>query len=226
MDKGNIANVLKQAELGLFRVNNQLKESIALSKEIEKILQSLALSEEAASRNKELEKEFEKQMHERKISEQSHALSKQLDMLRKNLQGLVPLEQKTTMFLEKFRTGRLYQFHDSKSALAFAKQILELFSIQRILFKPRFVGAINLEDITKELKLEKSGQALVLKPSQLKPLVNHLIAKKFTSNISLEASGIKLIWMDKKTIGLQAPAENLFRTDRLCDALSGKCIEH
>jgi len=225
LDKGKLSNLLKETEKGLFRVNKQLRETNRLAPEIEILLQNLTDAEQAASGIPETAKELRLLMQKTKVVGQSRELFNQIDVLGKNLSRLSESSQKVSAFVEMHRTSRLYSFDKSTAAVKFAKHLMEAFSLESILFKPRFMGTLDLSDVSQRLNLKKEGSGLLLNPKDLKPFVNFMAEKKFASNISLEASNLKMQWQDKKTIAVEAPVEKLFATDRLCDVLHGKCVE-
>ena len=225
MGKAKLANLVKETEKNLFRANRQLKEVSALPKEIEAIFENLALFEDAAAKNPSLAKELEAEIKNKKIVSQSRELFNNVEKLKKELDDFFENEARARLFIEKHRTERLYSFETGKAVVKFAKQAMESFSIKKAVFKPRFIGAIDIKKTANDLILKVEGNTLVLGPKNLKPFVEYLSSKGFASNISLECDGLKLIWHDKKTIAVNASQERLFRLDRLCDVLEGKCLE-
>ncbi len=225
MDKGKFVNLVKLTELGLFRANKQLQQLGAVSKEIEGLLQNICVIEQEAERSVILRKEFAEQMKRRQLVAQANLLFKQLEGLERKFEALSELQEKAMPFVERHRTARIHAFNDSVNAIKFARQLFEMFSIQEILFKPRFIGTIDLNEISEKLKLRKASSGLLLQPKDIKPFVKLFSAKRLASNICLKASGIKLQWQDRKTIAVEASAERLYRLGRLCNALQGKCLE-
>ena len=225
LGKGKLANLVKETEKNLFRANRQLKEVSALPKEIETIFENLALFEEASAKNPTLAKELEAEIKGRKIVSQSRELFNTVEKLKKELDESFENEARARLFIEKHRIERLYSFETGKAVTKFAKQAMESFSIQKAVFKPRFIGAIDIKKTADDLTLKTEGNTLILNPKNLKSFVEYLSSKGFASNISLDCDGLKLIWHDKKTISVNASQERLFRLDRLCDVLEGRCLE-
>ncbi len=225
LGKAKLANLVKETEKNLFRANRQLKEASDLPKEIESIFENLALFEEASAKTQSLAKEFEKELKGKKIVGQARLLFSNLEKLKKGIDGFFENEARARLFIEKHRTERLYSFETGKAATKFAKQAMESFSIQKAVFKPRFIGTIDIEKTANALKLKAEGNGIVLKPKNLKAFVEYMSSKRLASNISLECDGLKLVWHDKKTLAVDAPQERLFRLDRLCEVLEGKSIE-
>jgi len=225
LGKGKLANLVKETEKSLFRANRQLKDVSGLPKEIESIFENLALFEEASAKTPSLAKELEAELKGKKIVGQARVLFENLEKLKKGLDESFENEARARLFIEKHRTERLYSFETGKAATKFAKQAMESFSIPKAVFRPRFIGTLDLEKTAETLNLKAEGNSLVLKPKDLKVFVEHLSSKRLASNISLECDGLKLVWHDKKTIDVNASQERLFRLDRLCEVLEGKCIE-
>jgi len=225
MDTGKFVNLVKETELGLFRANKQLRELSKVSKGIEAVLANLLLIEHSAERDAKLRKELVEQLKQRKLVSQSTELFKQLALLGKNVGMLSEIMEKARPFVERHRTSRLYSFDSSADAVKFARQLFEMFSCEKIVFKPRFIGPLEFHEIALKLKLENADPGLFLQPKDIKLFVKAMSEKKFVSNISLEAAGLKLIWQDKKTIVVESSSEKLGRLDRLCEALDGKCFE-
>ena len=223
--KAKLSNLVKETEKNLFRANRQLKEVSTLPKEVETIFENLALFEEASAKNSSLAKELETEIKNKKIVGQSRALFNNVEKLKKELDEFFENETRARLFIEKYRTERLYSFETGKATIKFAKQAMESFSLKKAVFKPRFIGAIDIKKTADDLTLKAEGNSLVLSPKNLKPFVEYLSSKGFASNISLDCDGLKLIWHDKKTISVNASQEKLFRLDCLCDVLEGKCLE-
>ena len=225
MDKGKLTNLIKETEKGLFRANKHLKAVDKLALEIGLLLQNLAVAEESSKRTPALAAELRKQMRENQVVGQSNELFALLEKLRRELNTLSESEERARRFVEMHRTKRVYAFADGKATVRFARQFLELFSLNNVLFRPRFIGTIDLSELANKLRLRKEGNGLLLQPKDLRPFVKHLSDKRFASNISLEAGGIRLVWQDRKSIVVEASVEKLYRLDRLCEALQGKCLE-
>ena len=224
MDKGKLSNLVKETEKALFKANNELKSLENVPKNVATIFQNVSLIERASGDNV-LSKEVPKHLKERKIVHQSHELFKRLEKLRRDLDNLVELEEKARFFVERNRTARRYEFDDLSSAIKFARQTIEIFSLKGLLFKPRYMGTVNLDDLSKDLSLKRVDKGLLLLDSDIKPFVKFLSEKKFVSNISLEAQDLRLVWQDNRTIAVDASSEKLYRLDRICDVLHGKCLE-
>jgi len=225
VDRGKFVNLVKETELGLFRANRQAKELGRLPLETEGLLNNVLAIEDAVDRFPKLAAVLSEQLKQRQLVGQANSLFKQLDSLEKGLRGLSGLRERAAPFVESHRTRRFYAFSESGNAVKFARQVFEMFLVQEILFKPRFIGPIDFDKMAAGLKLRKSGNGLVLQPKDLKPFVNAMAEEKFFSNICLEAEGLKLVWQDRKTIVVEANSEKLFRLDRLCTGLDGKCLE-
>jgi hypothetical protein len=225
MDKGKFVNLVKETELGLYRANKQAKELGKLPEETERLLKNILAIEQAVERSSKLGQELSEQLKQRQVVGQANELFKQLDSIEKDLKNLLELRERAAPFVESHRTRRLYAFGEGANATNFARRLFEMFSVQEILFKPRFIGAIDFNKMAADLKLKKSDKGLILQPKDLKPFVKAMAEKKFSSNISLEAQGLKLVWQDRKTIAVEADSEKLFRLDRLCNELEGKCLE-
>lgn len=225
MEKGNLANLVKEIERDLFRANKELEELSKSAKKAEAVLEKISFAEHSIEKKVALSKELEKTMSEGKVIAQANQLFKNLEILRKDLEKLPGLEEKARLFVERFRTTRLYSFEHSSSATNFTKQAFEIFSLQEILFKPRFIGPLNISDMAERLKVKKVKEGLLLQPNDLEAFVGYLLEKRFASNISLEADGLKLVWHDRKTIDVFASSEKLYRLNRLCVSLEGKCLE-
>ncbi len=225
MDKGKFVNLVKETELGLYRANRQAKELGKLPLETERLLKNIIAMEHAVERFPKLEKELLEQLKQRQVVGQANELFKQIDLVEKGLKNLSELRERVAPFVESHRTRRIYAFGDGANAAKFARQLFEMFSVQEILFKPRFIGPIDFNKMASDLKLKKSDKGIALQPKDLKPFINAMAEKKFSSNISLEGSGLKLVWQDRKTIAVEANSEKLFRLDRLCNELLGKCLE-
>ena len=225
LGKGKLANLVKETEKNLFRANRQLKEVSELPKEIELIFENLALFEEASAKNQSLAKELEAEIKSKKIVTQSRELFNNVEKLKKEFDEFFENETRARLFIEKHRTERLYSFETGVAATKFVKQAMESFSLKTAMFKPRFIGAIDIKKTADDLTLKAEGNTLILNPKNLKPFVEYLSSKGFASNISLECDGLKFIWRDKNTILITASQERLFRLDRLCDVLEGKCLE-
>ena len=225
MDKGKFVNLVKETELGLFRANKQAKELGKLSDGTAGLLNNLLAIAQAVERFPKLEQELSEQLKQRRLVGQARELFGQIDLIENGLKNLSGLRERAAPFVESHRTGRVYSFKDSISAIKFAKQAMEVFSVQSVLFKPRFLATINLDEVAGTLKLKSSGPGLVLQPKDIKAFVKHMSLKRLASNISLEAAGLKLVWHDKRTVAVEASSERLYRMDRLCDVFEGKCIE-
>ena len=63
-----------------------------------------------------------------------------VEKLKKGLGEFFEKEARARLFIEKHRTERLYSFETGKAATKFAKQAMESFSIQKAVFRPRFIG--------------------------------------------------------------------------------------
>jgi len=225
MDKGKLVNLVKETEKGLFRANKDLAEANRLSAKIARLFKNLALAEAAAQRTPALAKELKEQIKASRIVGQGNELFKGLEILRKGLEELSAREERARAFVESYRTERLYSFENSRASSKFARQALELFSVKEAFFRPRFIGTIDLSDLAARLNAGKQSGGLVLQPRDIKALVALLSEKRLASQISLETNGLKLAWQDKKTISVDASAEKLYRLDRLCDVMQGKCLE-
>lgn len=223
-DKGKLANLVKETEKALFKVNRELKSFEGIPDDAGLVFQNV-VSLERASGDKILSKELSKHLREQKIISQCHELFKRLESLRRGLDSLVELEEKARFFVERNRTARLYEFEGVDSAIKFARQALEVFSAKDFLFKPRYVGTVNLGDLSKDLQVKLSKGGLLLQDKDVKPFVKAMSEKKFASNISFETSDLKLVWQDKRTISVDASSDKLYRLDRICDVLHGKCLE-
>lgn len=223
-EKNKLAGLVRATEKSLFRVNADLKSFEKTLGEIGLAFGNIALLD-SASRDKVLSKELPKHLKERKILGQSHDIFNRLESVRKALDGLVEAEEKARFFVERHRTARLYEFQDVDSAIKFARQALEVLSSDCFLFRPRFIGTVSLDDLSRDFNLKKSDGGLLLSGPDLKPFVRAMSEKKFASNISLEAKGLRLVWQDKRTIAVEASSESLYRLDRVCDVLHGKCLE-
>ncbi len=225
LGKGKLANLVKETEKNLFRANRQLKDVSTLPKEIKLIFENLALFEESSAKNPSLAKELETEIKGKKIVGQARELFNNVEKLKKELDEFFENETRARLFIEKHRTERLYSFETGTAATKFVKQAMESFSLKTAVFKPRFIGAIDIKKTADVLTLKSERNSLVLNPKNLKPFVEYLSSKGFASNISLDCDGLKFIWRDKKTISVTSSQERLFRLDRLCDVLEGKCLE-
>ncbi len=225
LEEARLSNLVKKTERNLFLANKNLKSFEEILEKTASVFQNIALIEETSEKTPALSKSLGVQMRERKFVGQSRELFKALEKARKDLDSLIVLEDRAKFFVERFRTTRMYSFSTSAGAIKFAKQLMELFSIESMLFRPRFIGPLDLNELSENLKLKKSGDGLLLQAKNLKQLVTVLNSKKLASNISLESDGLKLVWHDRKTIAVDSSSERLYRLDRLCDVLQGQCLE-
>ena len=160
-EKIQLKNALKKAENNLYKITKELKETESLYLNLKETYDALSLMEKITEENPALTPIASKEIKEKKLVSLYKQMEEELTALKERINSFEDKAMRTKLFLENFRTTRIYEFKNTESMTEFIKQAYPLFSISRVLFKPEFVGTVNLEEIAGELKEEAKGNQIL-----------------------------------------------------------------
>jgi len=221
-EKIQLNSALKKAEANLYKVSKQFEAAEELNKLIKETYDNLLAIEKLTEENPSLNSIASKEIKEKKLVSLHKKMEEDLLVLKEKVNSFDDKATRTKLFLESFRTNRIYEFKEEESMAEFVKQAYPLFSISRISFKPEFVGTVNLEEIAEELKEEPKGNQLLNMPvEKISKLMEIIENKKLFKNARIENDLLKIVLKGEKTISVDSDNTRIRRLDRLCKQYDG-----
>ncbi|MEW6295143.1 MAG: hypothetical protein AB1467_02490 [Candidatus Diapherotrites archaeon] len=224
-NKTKAINEVKQLELELHRVLNAFGAAEELNRNLSSLYEKMLSLEKSAEDNPALSKVLIKEINERKIlslyKKLESSYSKIMDSMKANDEKAL----RANLFIENFRNSRNYLFKNLDHSIDFIEAALPLFSINSISFKPEFVGVIKLEDIAREVGLDKSAQSILVPQAKVRQLFNYLDSKTNQRNFRLESEVLKITMRSEKELQIEADNAVIRRLDRLAKQMDGNYSE-
>ena len=119
-------------------------------------------------------------------------------------------------FLSWFKEKQDYKFDSEQSALAFVENVCKLYDCDTLLFRPEFLGTVDIKRISHETNLLiKANIYLSAPPEALPALVARLAGENLAKNYFLEIGDIKFHFKNSRELHIDAPTAKQRRIGRL-----------
>lgn len=221
-----LAKRLSELALELHKSNVQLQEMQVFVAAVPKTVSKLHDSVEKAALQPEQKDWLEKELQQQRLLESFAVLQGHVHRLKQLVSDLEEPLLQESLFLEKHRAYRFYQFVSQDQSLRFLLELADLYSIQQFVFKPEFMGLVNFAPLKRELNLAMHDNAsFVVLPNQLEFVFGFLAANQFSKNFVLSADSVKLVFQSPLLVKVEAANLVLQRLDRMAIAAEGKVLE-
>ncbi len=225
-EKAQLRETIKKTESNLYKLSKQFEETEKLNSNLKETYDSILLMEKITEENPVLTAIATKEIKEKKLVSLFKQMEEKLALTKQKINSFDDNSTRAKLFLENFRTTRIYEFNDSESMENFVKQSYPLFSISRVLFKPEFVGTIKLESIAEELNEKAQGNQMISISTEKLPKLMEIIEKKdLFKNARIENELLKTVIKGQTTILVDSDNARIRRLDRLCKQFDGKWKE-
>lgn len=225
-DKVIVRERVKTIEKEIHKTNNLLNELTGLEGSLGSIYKDLLSIEELTEENPLASSVFRELLKEQKLIGLYKRLDLNLTKLKQLMQKYEEPSVRSNLFLENFRNYRSYVFPTVDSAKNFAEQMFSLFSVTEVSFKPEFIGTINLDQISQELKVQrKDAASLIIPVAKIADLIKLLNSIGTYKSFKLETGLEKLVWKEHKTLFVESDNAKIKRLDRLCKSLDGNYVD-
>ncbi len=225
-EKVELKEAIKKAENNLYKISNQFEEIKKANEMMKEIYDNILLMEKITEENPTLTSIVSNAIKEKKLVSLFKKMQEDFIPIKEKVNSFEDSETRAKLFLENFRTTRLYEFKDLDSMELFIKQAYPLFSISRINFKPEYVGTIDLQKIAEELKEEPKGNQMINIPTEkLSDLIGIIEKKGLFKNARIENELLKIAVKGENTVAVDSDNTRIRRLDRLCKQFDGICKE-
>ena len=225
INKGEFTNLVKRFEKSVFKAKKGFDESAESMHCFKDAIDSLKLIKKAIDSDPNLAKEFQLLASENKSITAWKEACSSIHSVKYFLSQIEDDKISANSFVESFRNNRFYTFPDSKSTISFMKEVSDFFFIQKLYFKPQFIGTIELDSIAKQLNLKQDKSGIPLNVTDLRRVLKYLIQNKLSSNLLFESPAAKIYWQNPKRLRIDADSSKLKLLDRMCSSFQGKCVE-
>ena len=225
-DKAIVKERVKTVEKEIHKTNNLLNELTVLEGSLGNIYKDLLSIEELTEENPLASSVFRELLKEQKLIGLYKKLDLNLSKLKQLMQKYEEPSVRSNLFLENYRNYRSYVFPSRETAANFAEQMFSLFSVTEAVFKPEFIGTIDLDKVSQELKVQrKDAVSLIIPVAKIQELVRLLDSFGVYKSFKLETELEKLIWKENKTLFVESDNAKIKRLDRLCKSLDGNYVD-
>ncbi|MFH1663516.1 MAG: hypothetical protein ABH986_01755 [archaeon] len=225
-EKIQLNNALKKAESSLYKISNQFEEAEKLNSMIGEIFENILLMEKLTEENPALLSGISKEIKEKKLGSLYKQMEEKLSAAKEKINSFEDKTIRAKLFLENFRTNRVYAFKNIDLMTEFVKQAYPLFSISRISFKPEFIGTVSLDTLAEELEEETKGNQQIVIPTEKLPKLMEIIEKKgLFRNARIENDLLKIVLKGNNEVSVDSDNTRIRRLDRLCRQFDGTCKE-
>ncbi len=218
--------LIKKIERDLYKVNSDFSNVSSLKSQVSSIYSSLEELEKILE-DKESEAFFVEKFKETNLISLLKQLGSNLGELKKFSESFEEKDLRLGVLLERYRTLRSYYFLSIEKSFEFVSQMHSLFSVDFFVFKPNFIGLMDLDELSKTFSIEmESKQSLKVSPAQLKQLIDLMVSKSKFQAFRLESSELKVFWKSPQTVSVETSNEKLKRIDFLAKSVGGNFSEY
>ena len=220
MKEAVLSNTINSLEKKLRKANNELENIQGLNNTLSSIYESLAEIEHSVE-DEELNQVFDRKIKEKQLVEMVNKVSANLNDLKQVLAQKETQDLQLREFIESYRDSRIYNFNSESTALEFLRQAFD-YPTANIKFRPQFLGTIDLNEISSQLKLKKdSPNSLTVQKNKMDKLIKHLVKTKTPGHYHFESATTKATWKNPNTIHIHSSNQKIKSLDRVCRMLNG-----
>lgn len=119
-------------------------------------------------------------------------------------------------FLGQFRTTGTFSFGTRSESVDFARKAISLFAVDELLFKPEYIGAVDLAAMGDALGLKRAGmEFLVAGADKIEQIVAYLEKNSLSKNFLLNSEPLKIHFSKAAELVIETTNPRLRRIERL-----------
>ncbi len=217
---------LRKLEKALQGAKSALQQQVVILDSLQRVYALLKELEGLVEENAIISNQIKGYENRRQLLGLYKDVHSQMKEFRRQLQEIEQDSTRADLFLENFRDYRVYSFQEGDSARKFVQQAFDVYGLQEAFYKPEFLGMINMDEIARQLKLEKvSPQVLKVPKDKIAEFLQQIALQNALRKSKLEGKDLKFSFHDAQTLALEADNSAIRRMDRLCKECGGNYSE-
>jgi len=224
-EQARLLELTKKLEKDLYKVISFLKNTSS-NQPVLDALKSVELIEKTLESNPSIRQKLESELKSKNLLSLFKEFSFLMNKSKSDFDELQEKIMKADLFLESRRTYRVYSFDSLMKASDFIEKSLSMLGITNVLFKPHFIGMIDLKQFSEELNAEKQGSQLILLQEKIAKLFALIEKTKMNKSFKLESETLRILFKAPSEIIVETDAEAIKRLDHLARELEGSFTGH
>ena len=222
VDKLKVSQALRKLEKELVQANKLLAGRKEIEASLRQVLEQTDFLETQSDQDSVVTSYFKELANHRNLIAQFKELEKNLADLSRLLQEIEEARVRADLFLENFRDYRTYYFQEASKTFEFIKQAFELYSLEKAVFKPQFLGTSNLDEAISRFSLHReSNQSLRVKSERISEFLQYLLEKSQLRKSRLDNESIRILFNTANELFVETDNAKIRRLDRLAKQLEG-----
>lgn len=200
---------LARLEAELIRVRDDLDKVKDVNTNFEKVLGEMKILRDRAMANPETKQTISAELKDKEIIELFSSIEEDFDKIKTRLSEQTIRKEEVLDFIENMRMKKSFSFSESTQAIDFAVKAFEEMESTHILLRPEFFGTIDLGALALQMKLNRSGNGVIIEKERLDEVLTYLLAKRQLRNIILDGGSAKINFKSSNDVLVEAESSNI-----------------